>query len=370
MHNIEIETRDAVKVIEKFVLFGNGESVDLTEWEKPLLIGICKELWNTELLELTVGDVSIDLTISNVLDRLKFGRAAKLNIWSMIEFVASNFSSFSTSLIELLDFSILNEILSCESLKIESDDNLCVEILKKTESDLNYFSLLSFVRFEYVSSDVILKVICFIDSSFELFNYSIWSAFHNRILQPISIEVDIQNDLFGPTVNCPFRTDSPFSGIIAHLTVICGGNVHDHDVVKITSNRTRVDVHYPKNVADFGSNEGFWSDEVIGQWLSYDFGNRRVSVTGYSIRSHEQEYDAHPHNWVLEGSNDGSEWIKLDSQENNTELDGALRVATFKVQRCEPVRMIRIRSTGLSIRGWYYLGFSAFEVFGMLHEQS
>jgi hypothetical protein len=70
---------------------------------------------------------------------------------------------------------------------------------------------------------------------------------------------------------------------------------------------------------------------------------------------------------VLEGSQDGKTWEVLDSREDNFDLVGSGQVATFEVQTASPLRMIRLRQTGLTHRGDDYLYFAGLEVFGVLH---
>jgi hypothetical protein len=267
-------------------------------------------------------------------------------------------------------------ILSHSSLTLQSEDSLCELILNRLNPDSNFFALLHFVRFEYLSIELFSTVLDVIQSSFELFDFQLWSALRPRLLLSPNATTRNSRLVSSHIIECPLLTGFPFHGIIAYLTEKCHGNVHDCDLVTITSNRTRNDQHDPKNVADFESERGFWSDNRPNQWLAYDFGRRRVCLTHYSLCSHNSRSDAHPRNWVLEGSTDGSVWVELDRRANNGQLNGAQLTATFAIggggggdwQMGEQWQIVRLRSIGKSYLGCDYLGFSAFEVFGTLVE--
>jgi hypothetical protein len=357
IREFQITTKDAERIFPKILQLGRGSSVEIAESEKPIFIGVCAELQNPELFELIFGRIRAAPTIETVFDRLFVLLSQQSDITCEISFIASHFHEFSFSQMLSLDLSILNEILCNPSLRLESDDRLCLDILNQAELDGRYFSLLEFVRFEYLSPSVFTAFLNFVNASFEYFNYSIWLALQNHLEQSTKPK--------GKTF--PFVADRPFQGIIAYLTERYGGNVHDHNRVRITSNRTRRDSYLPKNVADLESPEGFWSDNSIGQFLCYDFVYWKVWVTHYSIRSHESEDETHPRNWALEGSNDGSEWTLLDSRMDDEHLNGGNRVWSFRADSPTAFRQIRIRSTGPSHNPEYsFFGFVSFELFGTL----
>jgi hypothetical protein len=364
MRELQISAMDADKIFTKVLLLGSGCSVEVEEWEKPLFIGVCGELRNRELFELIFGRLDSEPTIDTVFDRLSLFTAQQSDISREISFIASHFHEFPSSRLFSLDLPTLHEILYHPSLRLESDDRLCIDLLKQTEFDCDYFSLFGFVRFEFVSPSVISAFIDRLNGSFEYFDFSIWSALQNRLIP--STHPTTRDLLMHPVV-CPFVSRLPFDGIIAYLTNKCGGNVHDHEVVLVTSNRTRKDQHKAENVVELDSNNGFWSDDLPGQFLCYDFVKCKVSVTHYSIRSHSPANEAHPRNWVVEGSDDGLRWTMLDSRRDDTHLNGGNKVWTYSVDQSTPFEMIRIRSTGVSqMRQIKCLGFVAFELFGTL----
>lgn len=63
---------------------------------------------------------------------------------------------------------------------------------------------------------------------------------------------------------------------------------------------------------------------VIGNtgWIQYDFSDEMAhTVNGYALTSSDDEAGRDPKDWTLKGSNDGSEWITVDTRTNETFSD-------------------------------------------------
>jgi hypothetical protein len=174
-------------------------------------------------------------------------------------------------------------------------------------------------------------------------------------------------------------------GIISHLTKECGGNVHDGNIVEVTTGSFEKTVAEPgpaKHIADLEDDTHFcstcrgYTDDIQhtkNSWVCYDFKERRILPTQYTIRSY---YDMvaryHIKSWLVETSVDGISWREIDHKEYNNELNGPFRTATFSVTGGSISRFIRLVNIG---RNHYYLGrgldlmcISAWEIFGSLLE--
>jgi hypothetical protein len=158
-----------------------------------------------------------------------------------------------------------------------------------------------------------------------------------------------------------FAPDAPLSGIVACLWKI------DGVVVTASSSYSDSPEHGPRNIADFADPSWFSTKNEPNPWVCYDFGDKRVRLSHYTIRSQDWDQN-HPKNWNLEGSVDGDTWIELDRRERISSLDGELRVATFQVTKTADVRMVRLVATGLNTSGTRALVLSAMEVFGEVFE--
>jgi hypothetical protein len=180
-----------------------------------------------------------------------------------------------------------------------------------------------------------------------------------------------------------FGHDVP-DGIIAHLTRECGGNVHDREVVDVTSGSfdketlRPLDGNDPKNAADLETDSIFLSacrdkKEDIpytrNNWLCYDFRERRIVPTHYAIRTYEFGPGGwHLKSWLVEISTDGETWREIAREEDNKQLKGSKFSATFAVARGGGCRFIRLVNIGRNHRGSDLLSISAWEIFGSLVE--
>jgi hypothetical protein len=164
---------------------------------------------------------------------------------------------------------------------------------------------------------------------------------------------------------CPFPGNPSFDGLISSLTKTAGGNPHDKELISATTSSTAAG--NPKYVAEFGTETYFHSNNVENQWMCYDFKDLRVSVTHYLLRTHNSgQNSCHLRSWVLEGSQDFSNWTELDRRENDPHLNGAKATCSCEVRNVIESRFVRIRAIGPTWRGDHYLYFTAFELFGAL----
>jgi hypothetical protein len=182
-------------------------------------------------------------------------------------------------------------------------------------------------------------------------------------------------------------------GIIAHLTRECGGNVHDRHVVDVTCGSFEKEIEganphsgayddnpdwAAKHAADLETDSVFCSacrgkEEDIphtrNNWMCYNFKERRIVPTHYTIRTHG--YDpggSHLKSWLVETSVDGENWRKVAREEDNEQLNGSFLTATFPVADGGECRFIRLVNIGRDHHGSDSLNMSAWEIFGSLIE--
>jgi hypothetical protein len=182
-------------------------------------------------------------------------------------------------------------------------------------------------------------------------------------------------------------------GIIAHLTRECGENVHDCDVVDVTSGSFEkvtqgANPHSgaydnnpsfaAKNAADLETVSFFCSafrkagediPHMRNNWVCYDFKERRIVPTHYTIRTNRNgQGGPHLKSWLVETSVDGENWREVAREENNNQFNGALFTATFPVRGGGECRFIRLVNIGRNHNGNNVLWISAWEIFGSLFE--
>jgi hypothetical protein len=151
-----------------------------------------------------------------------------------------------------------------------------------------------------------------------------------------------------------------FDGIISYLTAKHGGNVHDRGIVTITS-KSDSDVGV-RNVADLTSSACFSSSNEPSQWICWDFRDRCVRPTHYTIKSDGLS------SWALEGSLDGQTWSKLDRHWESKRLEPSPHVCSFPLSNLIECRFIRLTQTRKNHRRTDVLGIVACEFFGTLVE--
>ena len=66
--------------------------------------------------------------------------------------------------------------------------------------------------------------------------------------------------------------------------------------------------------------KGFASESIKNSWICIDFKEHRIISTGYSIRSIGKDVFTKVYflkSWVIETSNDGITWVKIDEVKNS-----------------------------------------------------
>ena len=180
----------------------------------------------------------------------------------------------------------------------------------------------------------------------------------------------------GLEIECGYNDARPLDGIIAHLTRACHGNVHKQGVVRVTVSAVTFQGGYlwggaPANVADLGTDSFVRCQLDPNSWICYDFKQRRVAPTSYTIRTDVFRF---PKSWVFEVSNDGGDghWEIVDRHDDNSTLiDPHVPRVThnFAISACPrgSYRFVRLRLMGPDYNG-ERLALSSLEVFGTLTE--
>jgi hypothetical protein len=159
----------------------------------------------------------------------------------------------------------------------------------------------------------------------------------------------------------PIPDHQDLHGIIDQLTQTHGGNVHDLEIVKITSKSIFLNCPSaaPRNLALLGNGAFYWSDIGPGQWLCWDFGDRRVSMTKYAFLTGPFGEPRIVQSWDVQISVDGEQWTMVDRQTQFSEYtqlrkynytDCARdrtgnRLGSFNVRQTEPFRFLRFTMT-------------------------
>jgi hypothetical protein len=162
------------------------------------------------------------------------------------------------------------------------------------------------------------------------------------------------------------QSDSPLCGIISYLTSQHGGNVSDRGIVNVSWSTAYSSSYSAKNAVDLLSTSYFQSLNQPNQWLCYDFKNRKIRPTHYSIHANSSNHWLR--SWIFEGSIDGSIWTELDRRTDDQSTNSNHPIGTFSISNPCECQFVRLRQTGVSACGYHYLILHAMEIFGDLVE--
>ena len=191
----------------------------------------------------------------------------------------------------------------------------------------------------------------------------------NEIMECVRVPAD-QGEKLGEFV---YDSSDQFNGIIAHLTRESGGIVVDKGIVDVTASSSG---RQARRAVELELNSKFLSENKPNQWICYDFKERRVIPTSYSLCSYGTNSDCPKagnyrdllKSWVIEVSNDRSSWTEIDRRDNNNDLNDKFACQNFSVSKVpsEGFRFFRLKQTGPNHRGGNALSISAMEIFGTL----
>ena len=160
-----------------------------------------------------------------------------------------------------------------------------------------------------------------------------------------------------------------------YLTDETDCNIHDNGTIKITSNSILNVRRHPKNLVDCQSDNYSHSSNGRGPCICFDFKDRRVQLSDYSIKSFSSgQSGGLLRNWVLEVSSDGGSWEEVDCHTEDPTPDGPGITANYKLANASSgfYRYIKLRSTGCSWYNYpsdnYFIYFYFIEFFGKLDE--
>jgi hypothetical protein len=339
-----------------------GESINIDENNIEIWKLLIEDLGNCELSELILNFVeqTESLSLSNCISRLKQKVRLNVEIDREIEFIASHFSEFDIDSIRLIDISRLKDILKSNSLQILNEDWLFQVLI---DIDSLYFELIGFVRFEYLSSssiDFFFEHVSFDNLTADIW-HQLWIRSRHRIVYDTKI---FPLNRFR---NCAIRSpESPFSGLLCHLCEMCGGNVHEKDVVQITCSSTRHNQCW--QIVNYDWNNWFETKNSSNSWIQIDFKDRIVSLTDYALKS-DGDSGYHLVEWQLSGSIDGNKWTIVDD-EKTQDLNGKSITKIFHCNvnssDCQFYRYIRLTQTGKNSSGYDHLELSNIEFFGWM----
>ncbi|KAK8888785.1 hypothetical protein M9Y10_033524 [Tritrichomonas musculus] len=349
-------------------------SADSADYARSLLFLLGNDDEVTNLHQKITGEV----TVSNVFDVMRVLQARFCNqagllgsvLRSEIEFISGHFYEIDIGELKKFGNDIISEVLKSSCLKIESEDSLLDFLIEIYSGDRSASFLFDYVVFENVSDESLMHFY----ESFDIddIDHEVWKMIVDRSIKSKVKPTDqkFEKRYFDKSVSSfLYEKGKEFKGIVNHLTEKTGGNIHSNGTIKVTSNNYSSSWE-PWNLLDFDKDNGYSPGGNWDVYVCYDFKEKKVKITNYSINSIKGNNDGHHlKSWVVEVSDDGNKWTTIDEQKDSKKLKGKNLSATFDVEPSDYSRYVRLRNTA-EPWGGNDLWFSSLEFYGYLKDES
>ena len=173
-------------------------------------------------------------------------------------------------------------------------------------------------------------------SQFEVLNGKIRQLEEKVTQQESSINAKMS---ITPSFSCSFSSDP--KGILSHLgssvTLSAGGSLDSS--FPLTNILTYDDTYFYNYSSQTPQSES-------QSYINFDFGpSKRVDLYSYLIRSNKSDQSkfSHPKTWRIEGSNDNSNWTRLDRRVNDECVNGKFKQHNFECQENRHLESSRYR---------------------------
>jgi hypothetical protein len=172
------------------------------------------------------------------------------------------------------------------------------------------------------------------------------------------------SDLFHAEV-IEMENGAYFSGVFAALKRRFGENLLGQDVIRLSASSTS---HMTVAVLlDPDPSEYFGTCDDPNSWITVDFRTMKLSLTGYSFRTHSHHGNGHIQGWVIEGLDDRHTWTTVDRRQDIDASQWHGGMAHFRVPEKSPYfHVLRIRQTQKNSLNYGNLRLSQIEFFGLL----
>jgi hypothetical protein len=353
----QVETNDNNAEFESFLSLGQGGILEINELNHDFFLALAAELSNKELYSRIGEHFDGDLSVGKALDRIRNPQFVQMPSDHLIDVLSSHFSEIDSADLDKIPFSTLTDILSQDSLRIVSEDALYDYISSRVPENPDYFALLRFVRFEYLSCVSISHFASFGRDNLRLVDESIWNQFCQRLVHgnPFPSR-DTPNRI--REINVPLIESDPVNGIIAHFA--------ERD------NREKwlrlgpcMKTSWTPQAWEQGlvSKADFFSDDRPNACITWDWTTTRIRPTHYTIATAGIRL---PKSRVIETSMDGSNWTELDRQTDYESWKENGWVQSFPISNPVECRKIQLTQTGKNHDGSDEFLISNFDLFSAI----
>lgn len=336
-----------------------GEEVEIPVSETNFWIHVAFELGIDDLLDLLVNSSlnsgkSIILKLINKINN-------QLDPTEELNEVSRSFKDIPIDDFTFLNLESLFSILKNPNMppinEEEKFDFIHQIVEKKGKEYFSLYSLVEFMKLKSLQMQKFIPQFMSVRAPLEVIQ-----AVSQRLLQPISQPIQTQI-MKKANINRVYTSGNEFNGVFKALYGLINGNPHDHGLLKITMS-TYV-MRPPQLLLEPTNDDSVYSDSRFpNQWLCINMFSQ-FTIRHYSIKTfHGKEKRAHMKSWVLEASDNGSDWIIIDQRKDTNDLNGTYKWAVFSASPQKSFAMYRIRLTDKNHRGDHELLLARLEFFG------
>lgn len=321
---------------------------------------------DNQFIEIKNEEDQIEITIDNVIDRIKF-HEQNPHIYSRqikkeVDYLASHFYMINItqeeSLYTMKKF-ILDKIFNNTKLVLKSEDQLLNIINNIYKNNFNCSYMFNYVHFNSVSNEGIASFLQFI--KFDDLTPNIWQSISSRntVNDDKTSESSRNNQRYVGQV-FTYSKNNKLSGILKYLK----DKSEIDEEISITASSIQSS-NFDKTCIIGDTSQSLATIEHIttDPWICIEFKKHSLIPTNYTLYitgDHEIK------SWVVEGSNDKDNWIIIDEHNDCNCLKKSLS-HTFSIKKQIEIKYFRIRMTGPNWNGRYILKLTAIELFGKLH---
>ena len=355
----------------RIIEYGEMKPISIRKDESQYFRSIMKLLGNNEEVIRFSKEIEGSITYENVVQRIEVKKSLDLDFNEEIAFISSNFHNFHMKFpneISKLDIHTIEQIITNEKLKLLNEEELFNVILELYQQSKEYSTLFSFVIFMNLPTKSIQEFNIHFDIND--INQFIWEKIRSRLEQDISNEsIETYKKLHQELLNHRYFIKKYKNNMIQYLSEQCHGNVHNQNIVHITTSSIINEKYNVENIVEQNDDNFFATQNENDPWIQFDFKERYILLESYTLKTNDvSEYCDHLKNWVLEVSNDDQNYTEIDRHEICSVLNGRLKRGTFKVSCPTPQRYVRLKQIGPNWGGNNQLVLNQIEFSGFLFE--
>jgi hypothetical protein len=358
----------SLECLSSLISLAEGNSIRFQSDSLQDFLRITQSLDSTSLLfeePLFRGALRPETVIQRILAKL----GMVMDCDTELEYAAGRFYRIPNECLIEASYHVLSDVLGHKRLVIESEDSLFQWILEQSP-DSGFYPLLEHVKFEHLSLNGMALFKKRYNSIIPFFNEKVIGAICGRLVLPVQVSGgSAARWAHVKSVARPYDHSHRLAGIVHYLTNRHRKHVAESGEIAITaSSNSPVGNSQPQNAADISTVNYFCAAPDQSSYLQYDFGDKRITLTGCAIRSRADQgtNGAHLRGWQLLGSLDGQKWDSLTVQTHDIATNGRSAITSATFSESAPYRFVRLAATSANWAGNWVMSLSYFEVFGVL----